>query len=51
MCLAQVLLAVLARGFGFELEDPNEPWCMGFRPINDLPGKVWKLQGSGASLL
>ena len=41
----RVLLAALARGFDFELEDPNEPWCMGFRPINDLPGRVWKLQG------
>jgi hypothetical protein len=41
---AQALLAQLARGYEFELEDPEEPWFQGFKPINGLPGRVWSLE-------
>lgn len=40
----QALLAVLARGYAFELEDPDELWVQGFKPVNGLPGKITKYQ-------
>lgn len=40
----QALLAVLARDYTVELEDPNESWIQGFKPVNKLPGRVYKYQ-------
>ena len=42
--LPQALLAELARGYNFELEDPNEAWFQGFKPVNGLPGRVRALE-------
>lgn len=39
----RALLAVLARGYGVELEDPSEHWFQGFKPVNGLPGRVYRL--------
>ncbi len=40
----QALLAVLARGYTVELDDPNEFWFQDFKPVNKLPGRVVKYQ-------
>lgn len=44
--LMQALLAVLARGYTVELEDPDEFWFQGFKPVNGLPGRVHCLSAS-----
>lgn len=38
--VVQALLAVLARNYTVELEDPHEFWFQGFKPVNKLPGRV-----------
>ncbi|CAK0753854.1 hypothetical protein CVIRNUC_002252 [Coccomyxa viridis] len=38
----RALLALLARGYCVELDDPNEFWFQGFKPVNGLPGRVYK---------
>ncbi|EIE23940.1 cytochrome P450 [Coccomyxa subellipsoidea C-169] len=40
----RALLAVLARGYTVELDDPNEFWFQDFKPVNKLPGRVVKYQ-------
>ncbi|CAL8462567.1 g2100 [Coccomyxa elongata] len=40
----RALLAVLAREYTVELEDPDESWFQGFKPVNKLPGRVYKYQ-------
>ena len=44
MHAVQALLAELARGYAFELEDADEAWFQGFKPVNGLPGRVWALE-------
>ena len=39
----RALLAVMARGYTVELEDPHEYWFQGFKPVNGLPGRVHRL--------
>ena len=38
----RALLALLAREYRVELDDPNEFWFQGFKPVNGLPGRVYK---------
>ena len=38
----RALLALLSRGYRMELEDPGEVWIQGFKPLNGLPGRVYK---------
>jgi len=38
----RALLALIARGYRVELEDPTEYWFQGFKPVNGLPGRVYK---------
>ena len=38
----RALLALLARGYCVELDGPNEFWFQGFKPVNGLPGRVYK---------
>ena len=39
----RTLLALLARGYSVELEDAQEYWFQGFKPVNGLPGQVYRL--------
>ncbi len=39
----RTLLALLARGYSVELEDAQEYWFQGFKPVNGLPGRVYRL--------